>query len=841
MKLKAKVWLSLGFVTIVVMCLDLYRSYQVSEQQIIREAEHNARNIYGYMMATRRIYQQQFIDSGLPLNDKTVGFLPAHSLSLISKDYKNWNESGIIFNNVTDRPRNPGNQADKFELEDMRFFLENPNKTSRLRNISDNKTAYTLYTSPIWIEPFCLKCHDTPENAPEGIKTIYPEQAYGYKVGDLRGLVSIKIPTEELEAERDELWLEQLFSRLLGYIVLFFALGFIIEKLVIKKVQNLQHGVNQMASGDYDANVSVQGADEISNLSDAFNAMVAQIKLDNLDLRELSTAVNQSPVSIFITDDQANILYVNDYFLEHSGYQRQEVIGKTPSFLQSGKTLPEVYQSLWKSMAKGDRWIGELINKRKDGSIYTDLTQVSPIRDEQGNIIRYLAIQEDISEKQANEHKIYELINFDKLTGLASRTLLFDRLEQALIASREEKHYMALLLIDIDRFKNINNALGQAFGDKVIIEVALRLQSCLEGRETLARIGGDEYALLISGLSDHIQSATRDIVVLSEKICAALKPDFKIDDETIAVNISMGVSLFTHNQSIMPINILKQAETALHHAKNEGGKQMRFFQKDMGHQARQRFLIERELVKAIENNELSLYLQPQFTYHQDVVGAEVLLRWQHPEHGFMAPDEFIPIAEESDLISELDRWVITNAFELIKHYTLPDGRRLQLSINLSPRLFKDESFLPWLEDLLSKTKVDPALVTLEVTERLMMDNLEDIVLKMEALVKLGFQFSIDDFGTGYSSLAYLKQLPIHEIKIDKSFVQFAPSNPDDAALVDTILGVANNLKMDIVAEGVETNDQANFLHERAEIIYQGYLYGKPKAALEWLDVWQASQ
>jgi EAL domain-containing protein (putative c-di-GMP-specific phosphodiesterase class I) len=290
----------------------------------------------------------------------------------------------------------------------------------------------------------------------------------------------------------------------------------------------------------------------------------------------------------------------------------------------------------------------------------------------------------------------------------------------------------------------------------------------------------------------------------------------------------------------MPDHILRRADTALHRAKEAGGNQTAFFETGMGDSAEQRFRVERELHRAIPAGELRLYFQPQVDAQGKLAGAEALVRWQHPERGLIPPSAFIPVAEESDLIVDLGAWVLAEACHLMAREDMA-GHPLRLSVNLSPRHFRQKGFVPWLRDLLSATGADPTNLTLEVTEGLMIDNINDVVAKMSELTALGIHFSLDDFGTGYSSLAYLKRLPIHELKIDKTFVQDAPTDPDDAALVETILAVAQHMHLKVVAEGVETEEQANFLNARAPVIHQGYLYGRPEPAEVWIKRWRSKK
>lgn len=732
MKLKTKIWLMLGGLMSVVLLIDLAQGYRTLAAEIRKETEIDARAIYGYMMATRRVYQQVFVASGLPVDEKTVGFLPAHSFSRIAKDFANWNRSGILFNNVTDRPRNPGNRADRFEMEDIAWYRAHPAARERVRDIVDSQgVGYLLYTAPIRIEPFCLKCHGAREAAPASIRAKYSE-AYGYRVGDLRGVVSIKIPTQRLDQRRLELWAGQLVKSLLSYAILFFALGFLLDRLVTRRLDRVRGGAERLAAGDYAVRIARNGDDEICRLALAFNQMA-----DAVAARDAS-------------------------------------------------------------------------------------------------------LQREIAEKERGIAEIHRLAYYDGITGLPNRELLVDRVQQLLSAGRRSGQQEALILINIDRFKTINDARGRAFGDALLKSLSNRLSGLLRDGDTLAHLAGDEFALLLPDLSRHMSKASRCTLVVAEKIQHAMGEPLQVGDESLTVTVSLGIALFSDTPGEIPEDILRRADTALHRAKAAGGNQSAFFENGMGELAEQRYRVERELRDAIPGGELRLYLQPQVADSGQLMGAEVLLRWQHPTRGLLPPGVFIPVAEESDLIVDLGAWVLAETCALMAREDMA-GYPLRLSVNISPRHFRRANFVPWLRDLLSNSGADASQLTLEVTEGLMIDDLGDVVAKMNELATLGIHFSVDDFGTGYSSLAYLKRLPIHEIKIDKTFVQDAPVDPDDAALVETILSVARHMHLRVVAEGVESEAQAAFLNTRGKVIHQGYYHGRPEPAAIWIARWRQAE
>jgi diguanylate cyclase (GGDEF)-like protein/PAS domain S-box-containing protein len=855
MKLKTKIWLLLGLLTSAVLTIDLTVTYHKLSAEVRNATEYDAWTVYGFMMATRRVYQQQFIDSELPVNGKTIGFLPAHSFSRISKDFANWNQSGILFNTVSDIPRNPGNQADTFELEDMAWFRRQPQASERLRNIvSPQGVSYLLYTAPILIERSCLRCHGARDAAPASIREQYPT-AYDYQEGDLRGVVSIKVPTATFDARLFRVWSGQLLKSLIGYALLFLGLGYFLDRLVTRRLARLQTAADRIAAGQYDARVGPgQGKDEIAGLAQTFNQMAQEVENRDQSLRTLSQAVEQSPESVVITDLNGTIEYVNATFVQKSGYSREEVLGTQARVFDplSMHTQADLFASLCASLNEGRIWQGEFSCLRKDGTEFPESVSISPVRGADGQISHYLMTRQDISEKKHSAAQIQRLAFFDGLTDLPNHTLLMDRLAQTLATGRRSHHQEALLLLNLDRFKNINDARGHSVGDQLLKALAARLSGLLREGDTLARMGADEFALLLPDLNSSAEHASRHTLSVAEKIHASLRVPLAVEGEkndatwgettleTFSVTVSIGITLFPETRNETPDEILRRADNALHRAKESGGNQTAFFESDMGDAAEKRFRLEHELRHAIPAGELRLYLQPQLTAAGELAGAEVLVRWQHPVRGLVPPSAFIPVAEESDLIVDLGAWVFAEACRLMAQQDLAGGPPLRLSVNLSPRHFRQKSFVPWLRDLMAATGADPAHLMLEVTEGLMIDNINDVVAKMSELTDMGFHFSLDDFGTGYSSLAYLKRLPIHELKIDKSFVQDAPTDADDAALVETILAVAQHMHLKVVAEGVETKEQADFLNARATVIHQGYLYGRPEPAETWITRWQES-
>jgi len=835
MRLKTKIWSILGLLMLLILTVDLSLGYRQLRSELRRETEFDARTVYGLVMATRRIYQQQFIDSELPVNARTIGFLPAHSFSRIAREYARWNTDGVVFNNVSDAPRNPDNRADRFEAEAIAWFRAHPETTERLDDIVDAQgSAFLLYTAPIRIESFCLKCHGSRAEAPPSIRDAY-DSAFDLAVGDVHGAVSVKIPKSKFETRFRQVWGGQIVKSVLGYLLLFGMLGLILDRLLTRRLVRLRDGAERFAAGGRAVRMPLAGSDEIGALAKSFNEMAEAVDSRERQLGLLSQAVAQSPVSILITDTAGRIEYVNDFFEQHTGYPRAEAIGQTPRLLRSPATPPETHRAMWEALVAGRVWRGELVNRRKDGSEFVAASVIGPVCDSAGRVTHYLAVEQDISGQREAEARAHRLAYFHPLTGLPNRTQLLDRMQAGLAQARRRGHCGALLLIDIDRFKNFNDARGHPAGDRLLVAFGRNLAGLLREEDLLAHLGADEFAVFLQDAAGRSDLALRSALEVANKIQASLRQPLRFaDGEECLLDASIGATVCPEGEDDSPQEALRRCDMALDRARQAGGARSECFESTMAADIEHRFAIEHDLRRGIPAGELRLFLQAQVDADSHLVGAEALVRWQHPERGLLPPAVFIPVAEASDLIAELGDWVLDQACQVL---AATRAEEFSLSVNLSPRHFRRDGFVPRLRALLDRHGAAPARLVLEITEGLMIDDANSVAARMRELTDLGIRFSVDDFGTGYSSLAYLKRLPIHELKIDQAFIREAPDNPDDAALVETILAVAAHLRLQVVAEGVETRAQADFLNARGRIIHQGYLYGRPEAAAEWLARW----
>jgi len=972
MKLHRQILISFAGILLAELLLYQFVAWQLARQaaedQLLEDAEH----IRGVLMSMRRVYHHAFMEAGLELDEKTLPLLPAFAMTRIADELKNFDNTGFSFNNVSDRARNHHNQADAEELKAIAFFRENPKAERYTASITDaDGRAKLFYARPIWVEPYCLKCHGNPEDAPASIRARY-RGAYGYKVGDLRGVLSIKLPKEQINAHAWQGFRWQLLISLSIFLGAGALLVWQLQRDLARPLASISAAAQRLAAGDLAARAQPKSTiDEVQAVAESFNRMAASLDASRNALvtseARLRTTLSSIGDAVISTDTAGRVEFMNPVAEALTGWSQAEAMGRpiaevfrivneqtgdamenpvarvlregivvglanhtvllrrdgerTPiadagapirdargqvsgvvlvfrdvtrerlaqkklaesearyrllaehgrdcitferpgggfSYLSPaarsifGLTAEEIEadaQRLIERMAAGDRqqWLDHLVHPehptqgmelrfyRPDGELVWIEHDCEPVYQD-GHYLGRRGAFRDITARKRAEAEVERLAYHDALTGLPNRRELVERLARELATLPRQKALAALILIDLSGFKRLNEARGEAFGNRVLIAVAERLQHSLREGDLVARSYGDEFALLLTALDGHVEVATKQIANVLAKLQRAIALPLVLDGDEISLAVCFGITHLPATAHDDAEAALRRADTALHRAKAKGPGEFAFYEEAMSEAARLRFELEKELRRALASQELRLYLQSQVDGTGRIVGAEVLLRWQHPERGVVPPGQFVPIAEESKLIVELGAWVLTEACRLMRRL-LDEGRLLRLSVNLSARQFRQPGFERWLMDLVEAHGADPALLTLEITESLAIDDFAVTVGRMNALRTTGLHFSLDDFGTGYSSLAYLKRLPISELKIDKSFILDAPHDADDAALVDTILAVARQLKLRVVAEGVETALHAAFLDSKGEIVRQGYHYGKPLPVEEWLAAWK---
>ena len=544
-------------------------------------------------------------------------------------------------------------------------------------------------------------------------------------------------------------------------------------------------------------------------------------------LRQAAAVFDCTREGVLVTDAKGLIVHVNRAFMEITGYQREDVMGQQPSLFKSGRHSSHFYQQMFQTLEHTGEWSGEIWNRRKSGEIYPQWQTIRVIHDDLGHLSHYVAVFSDISAIKDSEHELAHLAHHDPLTDLPNRLLFTDRAEQALASAQLHKRGCALLLLDLDHFKIINDSLGHNVGDQLLKLLGERLKVLFGPGVTLARLGGDEFAVLAENCSQVVQAAA-----LAQRMLDEMKQPFIFDGHQLFISASIGISLFP-NDALSAEQLLRNADSALFKAKSVGREGYALYTEELTAHAQNRVEIASELRRALERQELRVYYQPVHDLHTSrLIGVEALVRWQHPERGLVPPGDFIPIAERTGLIADIDGWVMDQACRQMCQW-LADGLPLSfIAINVSSRLFARRELYDQVAQVLHDTGLDPAFLELEVTESAVMDDLEVALEQLHRLRELGLRLAIDDFGTGYSSLLRLKRLPVQKLKIDQGFVAGLPWDEDDAAIVRVVIALAKSMGMQVHAEGIEQVEQARFLLEQNCDMGQGYWFGRPMPALE---------
>lgn len=538
------------------------------------------------------------------------------------------------------------------------------------------------------------------------------------------------------------------------------------------------------------------------------------------ELRKLSAAVEQSASMVLIADRDGVIEYVNPKVTQVTGYEAHELIGKTPRVLQSGNTSSDQYEALWAALTSGKEWRGEFQNRKKSGELYWVFESISPIRNADGVITHYLSVEEDVTARKEVEQRLSHLAHFDGLTGLPNRELFHERLHQAMTEAAARRRMVGLLFLDLDRFKNINDTLGHAAGDALLIAVSERLTACLRRGDTIARLGGDEFTIVLADLAQG-----EDAGAMARKILDVLHQPFSVHDRELYISASIGITLYPSDSDDVD-TLITNADVAMYRAKARGRNTYQFYTAEMNAKAMEQLALENALRRALEREEFELHYQPQIDLRTGaVVGAEALIRWRHHEWGMIPPAQFIPLAEDTGLISAIGQWVVRRACAQVRAWRQAGLPRMRVTINLSARQFATDNLPGLIEDALVESGVESDDLGIELTEGLLMENAPAAVAALESLGRMGLELAIDDFGMGYSSLSYLRRFRIDVLKIDQSFIRDL-QNPDGASIVNAIILLAHGLGLRVIAEGVETAEELAHLRGRGCDAAQGYYYSR---------------
>ena len=633
----------------------------------------------------------------------------------------------------------------------------------------------------------------------------------------------------------DRLWKSFLGHFYLLSLAVFLQLAAIVLILRhgLRPLEALAEGTRRFGDGDLGARIAAGGGPEMRQTIAAFNAMaeklaatLGELQQSHDELRIAATAF-ESEEGMIVTDSSQYILRVNRAFANLTGYQAEEALGATPGMLLAREHDEAAYRKIWHKVEQDHFWQGELQYRHKSGRLFPVWQSISAVVARDGRVSHFVIAFSDVSQRKEAEEKIRNLAFYDPLTQLPNRRLLIDRLGHALATAVRHRRHGALLFLDFDHFKILNDTEGHQAGDRLLVEVARRLHACVRQVDTVARLGGDEFVVLLENLGDGEEAAAARAELVGEKIREAVAQPFLLKGRDYHGSMSIGISLFGDSHQSVE-ELLKRADVAMYQAKSGGRNRICFFDPAMQQTLVARAEMEAALRRVVEQKQLVLYYQPQLGDGGRITGAEALLRWRHPQRGIVPPAEFIPLAEETGLIVPIGNWVLETACAQLRAWQ--DGeatRHLTMAVNVSARQFHQPGFVDVVRRTLARTGADPARLKLELTESVIIDDIEDTIDKMRELKALGIGFSMDDFGTGYSSLSYLRQLPLDQLKIDRSFIQDVDSNAGDAEIVRSIIAMAQALGLHVIAEGVEKEAQRHFLDSNDCSAYQGFLFGHP--------------
>ncbi|MCU7940711.1 MAG: EAL domain-containing protein, partial [gamma proteobacterium symbiont of Bathyaustriella thionipta] len=690
---------------------------------------------------------------------------------------------------------NPDNAPDEWEQQGLEFIEQTREDYSNITKL--NGEPVLRYMKPMLMQEVCLKCHAWTK----------------IKVGDIRGATDVAIPLAPFyaieEKSRQTLLVSHSTIWLLG--VGFLSLFSYRKKAYLNELYLQQQALHQV-------NQSLQ------HQVDKRNEAEQQLHLT-------STVFEHTSEAIIITDADCLIIDCNQAYSDITGYSLAEIKGKNPSFASSGRHNKAFFKAMWQSINQSGRWSGEVWDKRKNGEVYPKWLSINEVINAQGDISHYIGVFNDITDVKETENKLETLAFKDSLTNLPNRQLFYDRLEIELKrARRQENIKLALFFIDLDQFKQVNDTLGHQIGDELLQRVAQRLLTCVREKDTVARLGGGEFTIILTDIYSSTIAGT-----IAQKIINTITVPINLHGQEYFLGSSIGISLYPEDSTNKEI-LIRNADAAMYHAKENGRGNFQFFSEDINLRNQNRRQLEESLRRALKNDEFELYYQPQIdTLTDKIVGAEALIRWNDPQKGIISPLDFIPVAEENRMIIAIGEWVFNQSCKHL-HECLAHGKQpVPVAINLSAVQFSDEGLIDMIKSVLEREKISSQWIELEITESAIMENADKAVKILEKLTGLGIRISIDDFGTGYSSMAYLKKFTVNKLKIDREFIKDLPLDKDDVALTSAMIMLAKNLELDVLAEGVETKEQVDFLIQQGCNLVQGYYYSKPLPEAEFMS------
>lgn len=603
-----------------------------------------------------------------------------------------------------------------------------------------------------------------------------------------------------------------------------------IEK-IIRTGSDLFETRHRKKSGEiWDVEISTSFSQISGGRFCVFSRDISDRKRTQQELRLIAEVFRNTSEGIVITDPEGIIVNVNQAYCDIMGYSREEMIGAKPSKVKSDRHDKEFYRGMWKSLIEKGTWVGEIWDRRKDGEVFPKWLSINAIHDENGKLSHYVGTFSDISVLKGIEQELEQMAYFDPLTKLPNRVLFKDRVEMEITRCQRYDYQCALLYLDLDRFKLVNDTLGHNVGDQLLVDVAERLKKMVRANDTVARMGGDEFTILITRLEK------LDVVVgLAQQFIDELMKPINLKGEEVRVGGSIGIAIYPDDGNNYTA-LTRHADVAMYEAKARGRGQYHFYSQDMERSSQEQLSLKRDLYHAIEQSQFFLVFQPQVDATSGLaVRSEALIRWQHPQHGVVSPDKFIPVAEDSGLILPIGDWVIREVCQQIRFWLAHEVEVPPVAINLSARQFLQEGLVERIVEILNEYEIPFSLVEFEITESVAMENAESTLLRLTTLAERGFSIAIDDFGTGYSSLSYLKTFQVNKLKLDRSFVRDIPDDANDAAISSAVIQMANSLGLEVVAEGVETCKQRDYLLAKGCHIMQGYHFSRPLSATDFME------
>ncbi|MDD2383726.1 MAG: EAL domain-containing protein [Sulfurospirillaceae bacterium] len=826
--------------------LYLYHKFETLSQN---RAYSKAKTLQEYFVSMRYVYHKQFLSSGLDLNDSTIGFLPAHASSHISDEFKKHSTQNISIRNVSDNPRNEDNRADALEKQAIDYFTAHPNENDKMDIIKSPGKDFYFFAAPLRIEAYCLACHGKKSEVLPYIAKRYTN-AYNYKLNDVRGITSIKIPVSLIFNEIIATFWQEIFFSWMVILCLLIIMYIAIKELTkndVKQKKALEEAVEERTVKLEHKSIELEHAYEhqkhlysiLRTVADSNQILITSQTLNALlEKTALCLYSNDSFSHVKISLVQNNALHViESYGFEEDKKEVNELEvyvfehNTTLKFTEITPHMPESCKEKFIQRGITELYVTGLTSDKFSKSILGVLSVSTFLpggfSQEERDMLEELAGDIGFAINSfLQKEDIIKLSYYDPLTKLANRTMLTEHVRMAIVAAKEKKSFGALLFMDLDNFKSINDLKGHSAGDTLLVLMAERLVRFSSQNSFIARFGGDEFAYLLPFAGNNSQEAVQNAETVAMQITVLLKEPFVLDNHPFYLTISIGISIL--NGTEQADTLLSRADSAMYAAKDAGKNTICFFDENIQKTMEEKSFLLHELRDAIDLQQFKLYYQKQVDSKGEPIGVEALVRWIHPQKGLVSPLSFIPLCEESGLMIPLGSWVINQAIAQAKIWQGDSEKaHWRISINVSVKQFAHENFVPFVKETLMHYGVKPQRICLEITESVLIGDIKLTLAKIMQLKDMGITFSIDDFGTGYSSLQYMKQLSLDELKIDQSFIRDLLVHKSDASIVETMLSIGQKLGIIVIAEGVETQEQFECLKAMGCLYFQGYLFSKP--------------